>query len=422
MPPLVDGVSSCDPQAIERYHAWVNPEWIETLDALGILREFVWAGGSRLRDSDGNEFLDMVAGFGSAVLGHNNPDLLERLYRALERQAPGIVPWGFAPETGMLAERLCRLAERDLTKVHFATSGAEAVDSALKFAAAATGRREFLSSRGGFHGTTVGATGLAGGGPWKDPFPHIWPSTRQIAPNDLAELERALRDSAVAALIIEVIQATGGGATWSGDSLTAAGEICRRHGTLVVVDEVLTGLGRTGAWFAFHDAGAAFCPDMVLTAKALSGGILPISAVLMTDSVYSATFAGGRAKIHGSTFSGSRLGVTCGLAVLELLERDRILERVKTSSAALIGGLKGLAAEGLVGEIRGRGLAVGVEICGDDGRVAAAECLLSLMERGILTNVAAHAPSYLKLTPPLTFSEQDCEMFVDTLRDVLLNS
>jgi acetylornithine/succinyldiaminopimelate/putrescine aminotransferase len=261
----------------------------------------------------------------------------------------------------------------------------------------------------------VAATGLAGGGPWRDPFPDLWLDTVHVAPDDLQALDDALDASPAAAFILEVVQATGGGAAWSPEALLQAGEACRCRGTLMILDEVLTGLGRTGRWFAFHTAGDAFQPDMVVVSKALTGGLVPISAVLMTDPVYEATFREGRAKIHGSTFSGSRLATACGLAVLDLIEEEGVLDRVWLSSQALRLGLERLALGGLIGQVRGSGLALGVEILGEEPAAAAAACCLDLMDRGVLTNIAAHAPQFLKLTPPLTISLQEIAHFEQEL-------
>jgi ornithine--oxo-acid transaminase len=411
---------------VTEYRNFVNPYWIETLETIGILRPFVSGSGCYLIDGDGNEFLDMVAGFGAVTLGHNHPNFVKALAHAVGAPPPGILPWGISPETGLLAREICRLTGRGISKVLFGNSGAEAIDGALKFAAAKTGRREFVVCDGGFHGLTIAATALAGGGEWQTPYPLLGPTVHKIAPGDVDALETVLAAGKVAAVVIEMVQGTGGGGMWEASDISRLDLLSKRYGSLVIIDEVLTGFGRTGDWFAFHDADNDFMPDLVVVSKGLTGGTMPVSAVLVTDEVFAALCGGpGHAKIHGSTFAGNRLAMMSGLAVIDILESEQLPQRAKRAGNRLVTGLQKLANLGSISDIRGRGLLIGVQISdatGADNPAAATRCCLGLMARGVLTNVAAHDPSYLKLTPPLTITDDDIDLFLSALEDTLADN
>jgi ornithine--oxo-acid transaminase len=405
------------------YRQFVNPLWVDILSEIGLLREFVAGDGAYLIDNDGNRFLDLVAGFGTAALGHFHPSLCRALATAAQDPAPGIVPWGISPQTGHLAARLCQLAGAQLTKVYFASGGAEAVDASLKFAAAATGRDRFLVFEGGFHGLTVAATGLSGG-VWTEPFPRIWPTVVRIPIGDAAMTRAAITDNAPAAVVLEIIQGSGGAPPWDTTALAQLAEMAKATGTLIIVDEIVTGLGRTGEWFAFSDGGIDFAPDMVVVSKVLTGGLVPLSAVLMREEIFQSVFIGrARAKIHGSTFSGARLGMACGLAVLDIIDQNDLLANVRSTGTQMVEGIRSLISRGLLAGVLGRGLLLAVDITSGDPQTrasAAAGACLGLMERGVLASVAAHDPGLLRLTPPFVLKNDDVCLFLDALEDTLL--
>jgi ornithine--oxo-acid transaminase len=405
-----------------QYRQFVNPLWLDLLSEIGLLREFVAGEGAYLIDGEGNRFLDLVAGFGAAALGHAHPALCRALAAAAQDPAPGIVPWGISPQTGQLAARLCQLAGAQLTKVYFASGGAEAVDAALKFAAAATGRDRFLVFEGGFHGLTLAATGLSGG-VWSEPFPRIWPTVIRVPVGDAAAVRAAMADNAPAAIVLEIIQGSGPHA-WDAAALAQVSKAAKAAGTLVIVDEIVTGLGRTGEWFAFSDAAAAFEPDMVVLSKVLTGGLVPLSAVLMREEIFHSVFSGrARAKIHGSTFSSARLGMACGLAVLDIIEQDDVLANVRSTGTRMMEGLHSLISRGLVAGVLGRGLLLGVDVANGDLQArasAASNACLGLMARGVLTGIAGHDPGLLRLTPPFVLKDDDVCLFLDALEDTLL--
>jgi ornithine--oxo-acid transaminase len=405
------------------YRDFVNPLWPDLLSDIGLLREFVAGEGAYLIDDEGNRFLDFVAGFGAAALGHGHDELGRALAAAAEHPAPGIAPWSISVETGPLAARLCRLAGASLSKVHFASGGAEAIDAALKFAAAATGKSSFLVCEGGFHGLTAAATGLSGG-QWAEPFPSIWPKVARVGVGDMAAIGAALAEHAPAAIVIEIIQGSGGAPEWDAPTLAQLSALAKATGTLVIVDEIVTGLGRTGEWFAFAGAGGGFAPDMVVVSKVLTGGLVPGSAVLMREEIFQSVFSGrARAKIHGSTFSGARLAMTCGLAVLDIIEREDLLANVRRQGARLVEGMQALTSRGLIAGVRGRGLLLAVDIVAGDAATraaAASNACLGLMARGVLTGIGAHDGGLLRLTPPFVVGDDDVQLFLDALEDTLV--
>ena len=364
----------------------------------------------------------MVAGFGAAALGHGNPDLSRALHDAASSSRPGIVPWGITAETGKLAARLCARSQK-FEKVHFASSGAEAVDSALKFAAAVTGRSEFVALSGGFHGLTVAATGLSAG-VWADPYPQIWPNIVHAPSNDYDTIRTVLSKRRAAAIVLEIIQGTGHAMPLGAESLLRIAEIARSVGTLVIVDEVQTGLGRTGEWFASSIGGASFAPDMLILSKALTGGLIPISAVLMTQRVFDAVFADrARAKIHGSTLSGGRLAAACATAVIDVLERDNLVAAVRRKGTLFEARLRALQDRGFVSNFRGKGLLWALEISSsqDSGErlsLASAACI-GLMERGVFTSIAGHDLGSIRVSPPFVITPEEIEFFFGALEETM---
>ncbi|WP_438019883.1 aspartate aminotransferase family protein [Sorangium sp. So ce315] len=410
---------------VESYRAHVNPYRVEGFEALGWTEELVEARGSFLVDASGRRFLDMSGCFGAVALGHHSRDLDAALSALLASGRPCTMPFGIPADVGALAGRLCALAGADLQKVYFGNSGAEGIEAAMKLAMIRTGRAAFISFEGSYHGLTLGALGLMGGGPWRGPLEHA-PRLGRLAPfGDLAAVERLLEEGGVAAVVVEVVQGVGGARAWSGDALDALERLCRRHGALLILDEVLTGLGRTGAWFAFQGVAPGLRPDIVVTSKGLTGGVIPLSAVLMTDDVFHAAYGPkGHVNIHGSTFSANAMAVAAGLCTLDVIAREGLVERAAVLGERLASGLRRLQDEEIaVCDVRGRGLLLGVGIAGveqpDDALGALAFCQ-ALRERGVIVTVAAHAPSYLKLTPPLTISEAEVDLFLDRLREVML--
>src|SRR5690242_18437294 len=256
---------------------------VDVLRILGFDGEYVSARGSYLYDANGRAHLDFHTGEGFASLGHNHPGVREVLEATLAADMVDGVQIHYSALAGMLAEELTRKLPEGLDAAFFASTGAEAVDAAMKFARAATGRPRLVSCNSGFHGVTLGPLALIGDEFFKEGFGPMLAGCARVPFGDLERLERELRRGDVAAFVVEPIQGRTVALPPDG-YLRAAQELCRRYGTLFVADEIQTGLGRTGAWFALEHWGLE--PDFVLVGKALSGGCMPVAAMVTTREIY----------------------------------------------------------------------------------------------------------------------------------------
>jgi putrescine aminotransferase len=421
--------------AVARHARHQNPAFMRLLGALGYGRVFVRARDVWLWDHQGQQYLDALAGFGVANIGHNHPRLVARLQRLLESDAVGFCHTGPAPEAAELSEALARFCGPPLEVSLFASSGSEAVDAALKLARAATRRRDFLSCDGGFHGTSLGPLSIMGELRLRDPFEPLLPGCGRVPFGDLGRLDEALASRRYAAFVVEPLQVEGGLRVAPPGYLAQAAALCRRAGTLFILDEVQTGLGRTGAPLAFHSEGVV--PDVVVLAKALSGGLAPVAAAITTAELARRAYGRiDRFDLHGSTFAGGALPAVAALETLAILEQEGLCARAAARGAALLGSLRRrLGGHPLVREIRGRGLLVGIELGPTDAglvhRLApglvrlASEKIFGqwaacrLLERGVICQPASQKWNVLRLEPPLTIGAAECERLAGEVAAVL---
>ena len=301
----------------------LNEQMVRVLRTIGYDVQFRRGTGQYLFDAAGDRYLDLLSGFGVFGIGRNHPALRDALKDVLDSDLPNLVQLDVSTLAGILAERLLARVPY-LDKVFFANSGAEAVEGAIKFARTATGRPGLVFCDHAYHGLTNGALSLNGDAIFRDGFGPLLPDCIRIPFNDLPALERALSSRTIAAFIVEPIQ--GKGVNMPADGyLQAAADLCRRHGTLFVADEIQTGLGRTGRFLAVEHWNVE--PDMVLLSKSLSGGHVPSSAVLMRRAIYDKMFDRmDRAVVHGSTFAKNDLAMAAGIATLDVIERERLIE------------------------------------------------------------------------------------------------
>jgi acetylornithine/succinyldiaminopimelate/putrescine aminotransferase/nucleoside-diphosphate-sugar epimerase len=406
---------------------------VDVLRILGFDKQYVSARGSYLYDADGRAYLDFHTGEGFASLGHNHPDVREVLQATLTAELVDGVQLHYSAPAGMLAEELSQRLPPGLDAVFFASTGAEAVDSAIKFARAATGRPGLLSCDSSFHGVTLGPLSVVGDEFFKEGFGPLLPGCRRVPFGDLARLETELSAEDVAAFIVEPIQGRMVSLPPAG-YLEAAQALCRRYGTLFVVDEVQTGLGRTGKWFALEHSGLE--PDLVLVGKALSGGYMPVAAMITRREIYDrAVGTLERCYVHQSTYGRNRLSMAAGLATLRIIERDRLVERVAQIGAVLLDGLAELRERHeMIGSVRGQGLMIGIQLQSPSSRTgrlnwrlihAASEGLFPQLvviplhrDHGVIT-MAAGKNDVIKLLPPLTLSEGEAHKFLGALDAVL---
>ncbi|MGH2850616.1 MAG: aminotransferase class III-fold pyridoxal phosphate-dependent enzyme [Solirubrobacteraceae bacterium] len=411
----------------------LDPSLVDVLRIIGFDEDYVSARGSYLYDSAGRGYLDLHTGEGFASLGHNHPDVRAVLQAALGEDLLDGVQIHYSALAGMLAEELTQRLPDGLDAVFFASTGAEAVDSAMKFARAATGRPRFVSCDSSFHGVTLGPLSLVGDDFFKEGFGPLLPGCARVPFGDLARLEAELRSKDVAAFIVEPIQ--GREVTVPPEEyLLGAQELCRRYGTLFVADEIQTGLGRTGRWFALEHWGLN--PDVVLVGKALSGGFMPVAAMVTTREIFDrAVGTLERSYVHQSTYWRNRLSMAAGLATLRIIERDGLVDHAARISRVLFDGLAELQTRyEMVSEVRGRGLMVGIELGAPRSRVArlnwrlihmASEGLFPQLiviplhrDHGVITMVAGKN-DVIKLLPPLTLSAEEAHTFLGALDSVL---
>ena len=343
------------------YASYVNPQWVRLLDVLQMNVGYRRCSGGELETEDGRLILDFNSGYCVHNVGHNHPYVIAALKGELDRCGPAMLQAHVPHLAGELAARLCMRAGGRLTKAFFASSGSEGVEAAIKFARAHADRTGILCARGGFHGLTCGALSLMSSDFWKKGFGSLIAGVEFVEFGQLAELERKLATKSFAAFVLEPIQGEGGVLVPSREYLAGAQDLCRRYGTLLVLDEVQTGMHRTGPFIAAQHFGIA--PDMVILAKALSGGLIPSGAVLMSDAIYSSVYDSlRRALIHTSTFGENSLAMQAGLATLDVLEREDLGSRAEAAGTYLRKALgERLARFEMFGEVRGMGLLNGIE-------------------------------------------------------------
>src|ERR1700731_895003 len=308
------------------YEKYVNPQWVRLLDVLGMNVRYTSCLGSELFTDDGRRILDFNSGYCVHNVGHNHPAVVRAIKEELDRNGPAMLQ-GHVPElAGELAQRLCVNADGRLSKVFFCSSGSEGVEAVIKFARAHTRRAGILYAGGGFHGLTCGALSLMDNPFWTAEFGPLLPQTQAVPFGDLENLAEQLSTKRFAAFVVEPIQAEAGVILPPPNYLKEAQALCRRYGTLFVLDEVQTGMYRTGPFLAAHHFGVE--PDMVVLAKALSGGLVPSGAVLMSDAIYNSVYTSfKRSIIHTSTYSKNSLSMRAGLATLDVLADGNLGER-----------------------------------------------------------------------------------------------
>jgi len=415
-------------EELELYAQTINPQFIRLLRTIGFDRRWVRAEGAYLYDADGGSYLDLLGGFGIYNVGRNNPRVRAALVEALELDTPGKVQLGVSPLPGLLASALLERTPSSLGRVLFTNSGTEATEAALKLGRAATGRTKVVSCEHGFHGLTLGSLSAAGDAAFRERFGPLLPGFSRVPFDDLPALEAALRGEDVALFMVEPVQ--GHGPYFPSDGyLQGAQELCRRYGTLFCVDEVQTGFGRTGWMFALEHWGLE--PDLLAVAKSLSGGYVPVGALLMSTAVYDAVFDSLEHSVsHGSTFAPNDLAMAAGLATLEELDSQRLPEHAAQMGDLLLERTRPLVERyEVVKDVRGLGLIWAIEFEEPSGGSRSWRMLERVQpglfaqlvvvplfsEHKILTQVAGHDSNVIKILPPLVLSEDDVDWFVGAL-------
>lgn len=414
----------------------LNEQLVRVLKTIGYDVGFQRGVGQYLYDRDGAQYLDLLSGFGVFAIGRNHPVLRKALTSVLDADLPNLVQLDVSTLAGVLAERLLEQVPY-LDKVFFANSGAESVEAAIKFARAATGRNGIVHCDHSYHGLTYGALSLTDDQNFQGGFGPLLPGCTTVPFSDLDALEKVLSKRDVAAFIVEPIQ--GKGVNMPTDEfLPGAAALCRRYGTLFVADEIQTGMGRTGRFLAVEHWNVE--PDMVLLSKALSGGHVPVGAVLTKKYIFDKIFNRmDRAVVHGSTFAKNDLAMAAGIATLEVLKAEKLVEAAAKRGAELRLALTRMVpGYELLKEVRGKGLMIGVEFGPPKSlRLKASWTMLETANKGlfcqlitvplfkdhkILTQVAGHGSHTIKLLPPLTITEDDCAWIERAFDDTIAAS
>ena len=414
----------------------LNEQMVRVLRTIGYDVGFCKGRGQYLYDRQDNRYLDLLSGFGVFAVGRNHPAIRAALKSALDADLPNLVQMDVSTLAGILAERLLAQVPH-LEKVFFANSGAESVEAAIKFARGATGRAGIAYCSHAFHGLTNGALSLNGDDTFRRGFEPLLPDCVCIPFNDLAALEKVLSSRRMAAFIVEPIQGKGV-VLPDEDYLKGAEELCRRYETLFILDEIQTGMGRTGKFLAGEHWGVE--PDMVLLAKALSGGYVPVGAVLMRKWIFDKMFNRmDRAVVHGSTFSKNDLAMAAGIATLEVMKNERVIENAAHTGDRILRGLSALSKNyELLKTVRGKGLMIGIEFGSPSSlKLKASWNVLETASKGlfcqlitiplfkehkILTQVAGHGSHTIKLIPPLIITDEDCDWIISAFDDVIADS
>lgn len=418
-------------KSYERFGEYVNQDFYHFLNNTGRAHHFRKAKNQILIDEKNNEYDDWVAGYGALNLGHNQAQIIETIQQSLNDKMPSLFLDAINPFTGELAELFCKATNDHFHHVVFGNSGAEAVETAVKIAVAATKRNLVLSVEGAFHGTSIGALSFMANGNFVEDFNGIITKNPRIPWNDLVALEKSVRELKPAAFLIEPIQVEGGVRTSSEEYFKKAQEICEKYGTLLILDEIQTGLGRCGSLFLYEQRG--FVPDILLCGKSLGAGLVPISATLLKKNIWQKAFPGFlKCDIHNSTMAGNKISCIAAIKVLEVISNVNFLERVNDLGSYLYQQLKcKLSSFNCVEEIRGQGLLYGIKvkeikapwlqweqmgISEFQGKPVAGAILIERMLRyKKITQVCAHDWSVLRIEPPLTIDEKIIDDFVRAL-------
>lgn len=419
----------------DQYRAYVNPQWIRLLDLLGMNVQYTSAQGVWLHTDDGRAILDFLSGYCVHNTGHNHPRIVAALQDELSQNGAAMAQSHAANRAGELAGRLCESAGSHLKKVSFCSSGSEGVETVIKFSRAFTGRTGLLYADGAFHGLTCGALSLMGDSFWRGDFGPFLPDTQAIPFGDLVALESNLATRKFAALVLEPIQSEAGIRIPDAAYLQKAQELCRKYGTLFVLDEVQTGLGRTGKFLAGHRYNVQ--PDMVVLAKALSGGLIPSAAVLMTDEIYRSVYDSLKHSIiHTSTYSENGLAMRAGIATLDVIHDEGLIERSERLGVYLRQRLYDkLSGYEMVKDVRGVGLLSGIEFTAPKqltlrlgfetfrkihpGMFGQTIVMRLFRDKNILTQMCGNNFMVLKVAPPLVVSEGELDRFITSITEVV---
>jgi ornithine--oxo-acid transaminase len=418
----------------ELHARYLNPTLVEVQRITGFDRVYTRAEGAYLYDAEGNAYLDFLSGYSVFNMGRNHPVVKQAIRDVLDLDLPNLVQMDCSLLSGLLAEALLRKTPSHLEAIFFCNSGTEAIEGALKFARAATGRAGIVSLHSGYHGLSYGSLSVTGIPNFQEGFGPLMAETARVKLGDLGALERLLQKRNVAAFLVEPVQ--GKGVKFpKNDFFIQAQSLCRKYGTLFVCDEVQTGLGRTGKWWGFEHWNLE--PDIITVAKSLSGGFVPCGAIVTRRAIYQKVFNRlDRCVVHSSTFGRNNLAMACGLASLAILDDEKLVEQSARIGNLLMERLDALRPKHtFLKEIRGKGLMIAIEFHEppelglktawrllhkiDKALFPQLVIVPLLSKHRVLTQVAGHNMDVIKILPPLMIGEWEVDYFVKAFDETL---
>lgn len=407
--PSIDEKRQIVEECVENFNAYLN-RWPEPRTVEGAVVE--WQGeGCLIRDIYGREFIDCLGGFGIFALGHRHPKVIAAVKSQMERLALHS-QWMLNPTAAEAAHRLAGITPGNLRKTFWCSTGTEAVEGALKLARLYTGKKRYISTINSFHGKTMGSLSVTGRDLFRRPFEPLLAATF-VPYGDAKALEKAI-DERAAAVILEPIQGEGGVRMPPDEYLQVVRRLCTERGVLLILDEVQTGLGRTGAMFGADHSGVV--PDIMCLGKALSGGVIPCAAFTSTDEIWRVFHP--NPFYHTSTFGANPLATTAAAATIEVLQEEKLVERSAEVGRYFLSGLKALQEHfpRLIRDVRGRGLLIGVEIV--DAQVG--ESLAKRMfDRNVLVAYTLNKPEVIRIEPPLIIGKELIDRALATFEEAL---
>ena len=424
---LADHIAERQGEQYALHRQYLNTSLARVQAIIGFDKIYTRGEGAYLWDADGNRYLDLLSGYSVFNLGRGHPTVKQVMQEVLGMARPNLVKMDCPLLAGLLAEELVKRMPPGLDAVFFANSGADAVDTALKFARAATKRPRVLYLDHAFHGLTLGTLSINGGSQFRQGFQPLMPGSVSVEMDDLEGLERELRQRDVAAFVLEPIQGKGVYIPAEG-YLPEAQRLCRKYGTLFVCDEVQVGMGRTGRFLCCEHWGLE--PDLVTLSKSLGGGYVPVGATITRRSIHDKTFSRlDRCQVHSTTFGQNELAMAAGLATLTVLEEEQLIERAATMGHKLLEGLAALQdRHDFIADVRGKGLMIGIEFkpprslrlraawtaaeAAQKGLFAQLVVMALMRDHRILTQVGGPDVNIIKLLPPLIIGDAEVEAVI----------
>jgi len=421
---LDDAINLGRKEMISLHKEYLNSSLVTLLSLVNLTKKFVKADGMKVWDSDGVEYLDFLGGFGSLNTGHNHPKIISAVSKVKEQ--PNLLQVSLSSLSGALAYNLAQITPGKLQRSFFCNSGLEAVEGAMKLARLATGRNKIVSAEKSYHGT--------GNGHKTNKKSHSSDSSH-FPLGDLECVRRLLKNKDVAAVIVEPVQGEGGMIVPQEGFLAGVREICDQYDTLLIFDEIQTGLGRTGKMFACEYEHVE--PDIMCLAKSLGGGIMPIGAYISVDKVWQKAYGTiEKATLHTSTFGGNSIACAAAIAAIEVIVEEDLVNNALEQGDYLLSKLKDLKSNHkFIKEVRGKGLMIGIEFNQPKGMLntlsggrldkVATKYTGSMFagelfnKHRIITSYTLNSPNVIRLEPPLSVSKKEIDYLIDALSDIL---